>query len=156
MTKILVVIVGLIAGGAIVTGSAVAADRGANPAVAPTTMSGMMTTASGMTKLTIQHVQKGCHIWSDGTRGAASMRLNLRRGARLRIVDQDIDPHGLVQVAGPKLSFKGHMMMGQSQTITFTKPGVYKLKNRVVEMGPEMEVKTIGPDNTLRLTISVR
>lgn len=159
MTKIVVAIAGFIAGGAILTGTAVAVDWAANPAVAPMTMSGMMTTtspASGMTKLTIQHVQKGCHVWSDGSRRAASMRLDLSRGARLRIFDQDIDPHGLVQVAGPKLSFKGHMMMGQSQTITFTKPGLYRLKNKVVEMGPMMEVKTIGPDNTLHLTVSVR
>lgn len=159
MTRILAVIAGFIAGGAILTGTAVAVDRAANPAVAPMTMSGMMTTASpasGMTELTIQHVQKGCHVWSDGSRRAASMRLKLSRGARLRILDQDIDPHGLVQVAGPKLAFRGHMMMGQSQTITFTKPGLYQLKSKVVEMGPMMEVKTIGPDNTLRLTVSVR
>ena len=156
MTKFLAVIAGFIAGGAILTGTAVAADRAADPAVAQTPRRGMMTTAPGMAKLTIQHVQKGCHVWSDGTRRAASMLLNLSRGARIRIVDQDIDPHGLVQVAGPKLSFKDHMMMGQSQTITFAKPGVYRLKNKVVDMGSMVEVKTIGPDNTLRLTISVR
>jgi hypothetical protein len=84
------------------------------------------------------------------------MRLNLERGARLQIVDQDIDPHGLVQVGGPKLAFIGHMMMGERQTITFKQPGVYRLKNKVIEMGSMPEVKTIGPDNSLRLTVTVR
>ena len=159
MIKILGVLAGLIAGGAIVTGTAVAIDRTQAPAVAPTTMSGMMNAASlsvGMTKLTIQHVQKGCHIFSDGSRRAASMRLSLKPGARLQLLDQDIDPHGLVQVAGPKLQLKGHMMMGERQTITFKQAGVYRLKTRVIEMGKMINVKTIGPDNTLRLTVSVR
>lgn len=159
MTKILIMIAGFLAGGAIVTGTAVALNHTTNPAVAKTTTGGMMTAASqttGMTKLTIQHVQKGCHIWSNGTRQAASMRLNIKQGARLQIVDQDIDPHGLVQIAGPMLSIKGHMMMGQTQTITFNRPGVYRLETKVVEMGLMMNVKTTGPDNTLRLTVSVR
>jgi hypothetical protein len=41
-------------------------------------------------------------------------------------------------------------------TITFATRGLYQFKTKVIEMGPMMEVKTIGPDNTLRLTISVR
>lgn len=157
MTKILVVLAGFIAGGAIVTGTAVAVDRTHAPAVAPTTMSGAMTASPsvGMTKLTIQHVQKGCHVLSDGSRQAASMRLSLKPGARLQLLDQDIDPHGLVQLAGPKLQIKGHMMMGERQTITFKHAGVYRLMTRVIEMGKMTNVKTIGPDNTLRVTVSV-
>jgi hypothetical protein len=54
------------------------------------------------------------------------------------------------------LHIKSHMMMNQTQLITFKQPGVYRFKTKVVEMGPMMEVKTIGPDNTLRLTVSVR
>ena len=68
----------------------------------------------------------------------------------------DIDPQGIVQLSGPKLNIRGHMMMGEQQTITFKRPGVYRLKNKVIEMGKMMDVKTIGPDNTLRLTVSVR
>lgn len=144
MTKLLVAIAGLVAGGAIVTGTAVA--YGTTSVSAPT----------GMTKVTIQHVQKGCHVLSNGRHQAASMTLNLRLGASLQLRDMDIDPQGLVQLSGPKLNIKGHMMMGQQQTITFKQPGVYRLKNKVIEMGTMMNVKTIGPDNTLRLTVSVR
>ncbi len=74
MTRILAVIAGFIAGGAILTGTAVAVDRAANPAVAPMTMSGMLTTAStasGMTKLTIQHLRKAA---TSGATAAAGPR----------------------------------------------------------------------------------
>jgi hypothetical protein len=180
MTKILVMIAGFVTGGAIVTSTAAALDRTAaptrssTPAAASMTMSGTMAAAtpsaqmtqSGtmtaaassaqMTKLTIQHVLKGCHVWSYRGRQSVSLRLELKRGAQLQLLDQDIDPHGLVQLAGPKLGIRTHMMMGEKQLLTFKRRGVYRFKNKVVEMGPEMKVKTIGPDNTLHLTISVR
>lgn len=159
MTRTLVVLAGFIATGAIVTGTALALSGTQSSATASMETSGVMgaaSSSSAMTKLTIQHVQRGCHVWSNGSLRTASMRLNLKRGARLQIVDQDIDPHGLVQVGGPKLAFIGHMMMGERQTITFKQRGVYRLKNRVIEMGSMTEVETIGPDNTLRLTVVVR
>lgn len=165
MTKIFVMIAGFVAGGAIVTSAAVALDqppvakRTSTPAAAPMSMSGTMAAAkpsARMTKLTIQHVLKGCHVWSYGGRQSASLRLNLKQGAQLQLLDQDVDPHGLVQLAGPKLRLRTHMMMGEKQLLSFQQPGVYRLKNKVIEMGPQMSVKTIGPDHTLRLTISVR
>ena len=54
------------------------------------------------------------------------------------------------------LVLRGHMMTGKAQLITFSQPGLYRFTNRVVKMGPEMEAKTIGRDNTLRLTVLVR
>lgn len=84
------------------------------------------------------------------------MSVTMQRGGRLQLIDQDIDPHGLVQLAGPKVAIRGHMMMGQKQLITFDQPGLYRFKTKVVEMGMTMNVKTVGPDNTLRLTVSVR
>ena len=163
--KIATVIAGFIAGGAIVTGTAVALDRTQaasrqSPAIAPMTMSGTMMRATGSstatTKLVIQHVQKGCHVWRNGSIQSTSTSVSFKRGTRLQVVNQDIDPHRLVQLAGPNLALREHMMMGQTQLITFRQPGVYRFKNKVVEMGPEMSVETMGPDNTLRLTVSVR
>lgn len=162
-TRILIVIVGFVAGGAVVTGTAVALDQArtsvSSPVVAPMTMSGMMgatRSSAGTAKLVIQHVQKGCHVWSYNHRQAASMRLSLKHGAQLRIVDQDVDPHGLVQLAGPKIAFRPNLMMGQSLLLVFKQPAVYRFKTRVIEMGSMEEVETIGPDNKLRLTVVVR
>ena len=107
------------------------------------------------TNLEIQHVRNGCHVWSKGGLQASSLRMSLTRGARLQVLNRDVVPHQLVQVAGPNLALRGHMMIGKTQLITFKQPGVYLLKDGVVEMGPNMNVKTIGPDNMLRLTVSV-
>ena len=44
--------------------------------------SGMMgaTAVPATAKLSIQHVQKGCHVWSNGKTTAEMMRLHLRVG----------------------------------------------------------------------------
>ena len=161
MTKILIAVAVFVAAGASVTGTAAALDwsgqPSAVPVVAPMTMAGTMTPAS-MTvtkKLTIQHVQKGCHVWSDGSRRAPTMSLTLKRGTRLTITDMDIDPHQLLQTAGPRLRLHGHMMMGGVESVVFEQSGLYKLTTRTLEMGPIMKAKTVGPDNKLRLTVRV-
>jgi hypothetical protein len=129
-----------------VAGSAVAA-------LAAGTSSAAVTSTNA--KLTIQHVVRGCHVWSDGTHRAASMSLTLKRGSTLTIVDMDIDPHKLVQLGGPSLRLRGHMMMGGIDKVVFRKVGLYSFTTRTVEMGPMMDAKTIGPDNKLRLSVRV-
>lgn len=161
MTKFLIAITGFVASGAIVTGTAVALDRSgqtsAAPVVAPmTTGPARISAAATVTKkLAIQHVLEGCHVWSDGGRQAATMSLTLKRGTRLTITDMDIDPHQLLQTAGPRLGLHGHMMMGGIDSIVFAQPGRYAFTTRTLEMGPMMKTKTVGPDNKLRLTVRV-
>ena len=161
MTKILIAVAMFVVGGASVTGAAGALDRSGQPSAVPVvasmTMVGMMTPASMSVtkKLTIQHVLKGCHVWSDGSRRAATMSLTLKRGTRLTITDMDIDPHQMMQTAGPRLGLRGHMMMGGVESVVFKQPGLYRLATRTVEMGPMMNAKTVGPDNALRLTVRV-
>ena len=158
MIKILIAITGFVAVGAIATGTAGALDRSGHPsvdrAVAPMTLDGTLISAVTK-KLTIQHVLKGCHVWSDGSRQAATMTLTLKRGTRLTITDMDIDPHQVLQTAGPRLGLHGHMMMGGVESIVFKQAGLYQLTTRTVEMGPMMNAKTVGPDNKLRLTVRV-
>ena len=67
----------------------------------------------------------------------------------------DIDPHQVLQTAGPRLGLHGHMMMGGVESIVFKQAGLYQLTTRTVEMGPMMNAKTVGPDNKLRLTVRV-
>ena len=120
--------------------------------------SGTMTSASLATReLTIRHVQKGCHVWFDGKTTGTMMRLHLRPGQKLSILDQDVDAHQLLQFSGPmRMHMGGPMMTNKGMTITFTKKGVYRLGTKTVEMpGMEMDVKTIGPDNHLRLQVTV-
>jgi len=118
----------------------------------------MMSAAPAARKLTIQHVQRGCHVWSNGTTTAAMMRLQLKHGQRLSILNMDVDAHQMLQFAGPAhLRAGSPMMMNHSVTLSFPKAGVYRLGTKTVEMPGRMsmDVKTIGPDNNLRLVVTV-
>jgi plastocyanin len=109
-------------------------------------------------KLTILHVQEGCHIWSDGQRQAATMRLGVSEGGTLTLVNNDIDAHRLVQLAGPEVALGSTMMMGGKMAVVFSEPGVYRLQTETVEvegMEEMMEVETEGPDNELELEVEV-
>jgi hypothetical protein len=115
------------------------------------------TTASSQTvSLTIQHVQRGCHVWSNGKTTGAMMRLHLKQGQSLSIMDMDVDAHQMMQFAGPShMRMGGPMMTSHIMKMTFTKKGTYRFGTRTVEMAGMTDVKTIGPDNKLRLTVTV-
>ena len=122
-----------------------------------TDMMSSATMAPASSKLTIQHVQRGCHVWSNGKATSVTMRLRLSSGGRLSVLDQDVDSHQMLQFAGPmRLHMGAPMMMARGTTITFRKKGVYRLGTRTVEMpGGMKDVKTKGPDNKLRLVVTV-
>ncbi len=142
-----------------VTAKQASAQRAAMPQMSGGTMSsGTMASASLATqKLTIQHVQKGCHVWSDGQTTGAMMRLHLKPGQKLSILDQDVDAHQMMELAGPMhLRMGGPMMTSHGMSLAFMKKGVYRLGTKAVEMkGGGMDVKTVGPDNNLRLLVTV-
>ena len=120
--------------------------------------SSMMASSSLATqKLTIQHVQRGCHVWSNGKTMGPSMRLHMRPGQKLSIMDNDVDPHQMMELAGPMhMRMGGPMMMSHGMMLSFMKKGVYRFGTKTVEMpGGGMDVKTIGPDNHLRLVVTV-
>src|SRR6266498_192634 len=125
--------------------------------MAATSSSTMASASLATRKLSIQHVQKGCHLWSNGTTMAAMMRLHLKPGQKLSILDQDVDAHQMIEFAGPMhLHMGGPMMMNRGMTLAFMKKGVYRLGTKTVEMaGGGMEVKTLGPDNHVRLVVTV-
>ena len=125
----------------------------------PTGMTGMMGSQSSAktqpADLTILHVQKGCHTWSDGTNQSPTMRLHMQSGQTLRIVNQDVDMHRMMELAGPQMMTGQAMKLGQSQTLSFTEPGTYRLEAKTLEMAGMPAVETIGPDNDLVLTVTV-
>lgn len=86
------------------------------------------------------------------------MRLHLKPGQKLSILDSDVDPHQMMELGGPMhIRMGGPMMMNHGMTLSFMKKGVYRFGTKTVEMpgGGEMDVKTIGPDNHLRLVVTV-
>lgn len=115
------------------------------------------TTTTRAVALSIRHVQRGCHVWSQDGRQAAMMRVSLPRGGRLLILDQDLDAHKLVEVSGPRMVMPAAMTMMDTANLRFTRPGVYRLVTKTVKVpGAEMpEAPTIGPDNHLQLLVTV-
>ena len=159
--------IGALAGSAVVVGIALAAPDRATISMNPPggsampmggAMMGSSVTAPASRRLTILHVLRGCHTWSNGKTRSPMMRLTLATGGRLAILDQDLDAHQLMQISGPaRLHLSGPMMMNHSTVVSFPKKGIYRLRTRTVEMpgGMTVEAKTIGPDNTLRLVVTV-
>lgn len=111
----------------------------------------------GSASLTIVHVQKGCHSWSVGKgMPAAGVKVLLRRGQRLTVVNRDLDTHKLVRLAGPRIPLGKPLAMNDRVTLTFSKPGVYKLRTMKMETPGMPEVKTVGPDHVLAMLVVVR
>jgi hypothetical protein len=73
--------------------------------------------------LTIIHAQKGCHLWSDGSSQMPMMRLTLKTGQMLQIMNEDVDMHRIMELAGPQMMLGGAMKQGQDQTLTLAPIG---------------------------------
>jgi hypothetical protein len=169
MRNLIFATTGFVAGAALLTVIVVALPRTttvtvkqSSPQVAMPMMggSGVMSSAPATpasNKLTIRHVLKGCHVWSNGKTLSPMMELTLRSGGKLSIVDQDVDAHQLVQLSGPtKLDLGGPMLMNRGSTLTFGKNGVYRFRTKTVDVaGMSMDVATKGADNILRLVVTV-
>jgi hypothetical protein len=130
--------------------------------------------AAPLSSLVIQHVVRGCHSWAvDGGALAPTQRIALAHGSALTITNNDVMPHTLVQLSGPKvkilrvetpftMGLKGAFpaatlaYMGAKLRVVFASPGTYVFKTRAGEDYKAMgEMKTVGEDHVLRLTVTV-
>lgn len=128
---------------------------------------------AGSALLLIRHQTAHCHAWSlDGGAFTASQAVTLRAGSTLTVIDQDVMPHRLVQLSGPRVTMRngttmpmmggyvtatpglmGHM--GARTTVQFAHPGVYRFRTHAGE-DYFVGVRTTGDDNVLTLTVTVR
>jgi plastocyanin len=107
--------------------------------------------------ITIRHQVRGCHTWSfaDGPY-KASLKIRVDRDTGLFVVNDDMMPHKLIQLSGPKASITKPKMnhIGAQAYMTFKRAGVYTFTTK-----PGQDymkgMKTIGEDNVLRLSVSV-
>ena len=113
--------------------------------------------SSPQATLTIRHQMRGCHTWSfNGSAYKASLKITLTRGTALKVIDNDVMPHKLIQLAGPKARLIAPAMnhMSAQAKVIFAKKGTYKFTTKAGEDYME-GMKTVGPDNVLRLTVNV-
>lgn len=101
---------------------------------------------------------RGCHAWGlAGSATKASLKITASRGQVIKVIDNDVMPHRLIQVSGPKVRIQTPNMhkLGAHAQFSLAGKGVYTFKTRAGEDYPGMEMHTVGPDNVLRLTIVV-
>src|SRR6188472_564356 len=85
--------------------------------------------AGGTATITINHEMKGCHMWQLGNgKPTANLRITVRAGTGLRFVNNDIMPHRLIQLAGPKLTLVRPKMnhLSAVSTVTLAHKGDYR------------------------------
>lgn len=134
--------------------------------------SGRASAAGPGATLLIRHQYAHCHTWSlNGGPFRARQDVTLERGASLTVVDDDVMPHRLVELAGPRVTMRSGttmpMMggyrsqapglmsfMGAATTVTFSQPGVYRFRTR---SGDDYMpgIRTSGADNVLTLTVTI-
>jgi len=122
----------------------------------------------------IHHQLHGCHAWSvNGGPFRASQTVLLRRGGSMTVTNDDVMPHHLIKVSGHSVRMSsgesmpmhmghdydeapGHMdHMGATTKVVFASAGTYRFKT-VAGEDYMAGVHTVGPDNQLRLTVTVR
>ena len=132
---------------------AVCLVAGAALAVVPTAA------ASPTVRLALIHVMRGCHVWAtaDSRPFASTHTVQLKRGGKLEIRVSCPMAFDVTQVAGPKLaSGPGRWETGTTHTLAFAKKGLYRFKAVNVQSSEEMNLQTLGPDNTPLLIVRVR
>ena len=113
--------------------------------------------SSPQSTLTIRHQTRGCHAWSfNGGPYKASLKITVARGTMLKVVDNDVMPHKLIQLAGPKAKLVSPAMrrMSAQAKVVFAKKGTYRFTTKPGEDYIK-GIKTIGADNVLRVTVVV-
>ncbi len=111
--------------------------------------------------LTIRHQMVGCHAWSMSPAGPfkATLSIKVDRDASFVIVNNDMMPHKLVQVSGPKalLSKVNMNHIGARGFISFKRAGTYVFRTKAGDDYKWMHgMATKGPDNVLRLKVTVK
>jgi hypothetical protein len=121
-------------------------------------VAGSAAAATNNATLTIRHQMHGCHNWTlDGGKSwHATQSIKFVRGAVLAVVDNDVMPHKLIQVSGPKATLVGAAMkkIGATAHVAFPVKGTYVFKTQAGEDYMK-GVKTIGEDNVLKLVVTV-
>ena len=116
--------------------------------------------AGSTASITIRHQMHGCHAWSINSGPfKAALAVTVRQGAVLKITNNDVMPHKLVQTSGPqvRLIHPNMSKMASVATLRLTHRGVYRFTTKPGEdFKWAASMKTIGEDNVLRLTIRVK
>jgi plastocyanin len=109
--------------------------------------------------VTIRHQMMGCHAWSVGNSPyRPHTALKLSTGGSITFTDNDVMSHQLIKKSGAPVVFSGSHTMGHvgaTLKVTFPHAGTYHFTTKPGEDYMK-GVKTMGKDNVLTLTVTVR
>ena len=115
---------------------------------------GQAEAARPATTLEITHFFRGCHVFTMTETPTVVVRL--QKGDRIRLVNHDVMDFDLTQTAGPTVALGDpRLRRSESRMLAFRKSGVYRFEGKNVQTSEEVGVQTLGPDNTLKLTVRV-
>jgi plastocyanin len=125
--------------------------------IAAAAFAGQAAAGSSIT-ITIHHQKVGCHAWAIGNGPYKVVQtLAAKPGTALTVTDNDVMGHTLLQLTGPKVTLVGRVMnkMGAHASLVLTKPGTYVFGTK--EGNDYYKgIVTTGPDNILRLIVTVK
>ena len=106
--------------------------------------------------LSIVHAVQGCHVWHTTRNVGPTTAVHLRQGGKIVVRDSCPMDFKLAQVAGPPLALGDPTFHTSTQrTFAFAKKGRYVLQATETMSSTEMGLQTLGPDNVLRLVVTV-
>ena len=107
-------------------------------------------------ELAIVHTLHGCHVWHTTKDVGPATTVKLKRGGKITIrVSCPMDFH-LAQLMGPPLALGDPTLQtGTQRTLVFPRRGVYVVQATETTTSAELGLQTLGPDNVLRLTVTV-
>jgi len=107
----------------------------------------------------IRHQLQHCHAWAfNGAAFGAAAAGAVAKNGTVTVTNNDVMSHTLYQKSGPKAVLAGNpdmSHMGATVKVAFPKSGVYVFGTKAGEDYMK-GVKTVGADNVLTLTITVR
>ena len=107
-------------------------------------------------QLAIVHTVSGCHIWQGTHSHGPATVLKLKQGDKITVHVTCPMDFTLVQLKGPRLVLGDPTLhTGTQRTIRFAKRGVYILQATNIQSSADMGLQTLGPDSSLRLTVTV-
>jgi hypothetical protein len=108
-------------------------------------------------RLAIVHYVRGCHVWSTDVKTLGpSLTLRIKAGMKVQIRVSCPMDFVFAQTGGPRVALGDpRVHAGTLKTIVFPKRGVYRVRAKNVQSSAEVGLQTLGPDNTLTLTVIV-
>jgi plastocyanin len=141
--------------------AAIALDYGATSnggtASSASKQAAVTVSAPKIATLVIRHQAAHCHAWSlNGDVFAADQLAQLAVNDSIKVTNNDVMPHQLVELSGPAATITTAAMdkMGATSSVAFSKPGTYVFGTKPGEDYTN-GVVTTGNDNVLRMKVKV-